>query len=71
MLNLVAVACLDQLKTVVLEPRMPAVNWDLALLLPAWLLFVAAWLVVAWCGPLVADNRPRLQLDTADIDRQI
>jgi NADH-quinone oxidoreductase subunit H len=71
MLNLIAVACLDQLQTTVLEPQMPGVNWDLALMLPAWLLFAVAWIVVAWCGPLVADNRPRLALDPAEVDRQI
>lgn len=36
-----------------------------------WLVFIGAWLVVAYVGPLVTDNRPRLDLLDQGIDAQI
>jgi NADH-quinone oxidoreductase subunit H len=36
-----------------------------------WVVFASAWLVVAWIGPLVTDNRPRLDVDRYGIDMQI
>ncbi len=36
-----------------------------------WGVAIAAWVVVAWIGPLVTDNRPRSDLRPYGIDPQI
>jgi NADH-quinone oxidoreductase subunit H len=37
----------------------------------AWAVFVLAWLVFAWAGPLATDNRPRRDLTDYGIDPQV
>jgi NADH-quinone oxidoreductase subunit H len=67
--NVVAVAVLDELR----EPlaRMLGSAASAAIVLAAWAICVAAWVVAALCDPLVADNRPRRDLAPYEIDTQI
>jgi NADH-quinone oxidoreductase subunit H len=68
LINFVAVAVIDQVKTVFgnSSPGM-----ELLCAAVAWGVCIAAWVGISLAGPLVADNRPRLDLDAFDIDPQI
>lgn len=67
LINLVAVAALEQVKMSWGDGV--AVTWLAAI--PAWVIGLGAWIVISWIGPLVADNRPRRDLDVFGVDRQI
>ncbi len=67
LINFVAVALLQQLQ-VVLTGSMDQ-TW---LMVPiAWGVAIAAWVVITWAAPMIADNRPRRDLDSWEIDSQI
>ncbi len=66
--NLIAVA-------IVTEMRHPA-NWGEQLAIwqvcaIGWLVLIVTWLIVAIAGPLVTDNRPRLDLAKYQVDQQL
>ncbi|MBI2478664.1 MAG: NADH-quinone oxidoreductase subunit H [Planctomycetia bacterium] len=68
LINFVAVAVIDQVKTVFgnSSPGM-----ELLCAAVAWGVCIAAWVGISLAGPLVAANRPRLDLDAFDIDPQL
>jgi NADH-quinone oxidoreductase subunit H len=70
--NLVAVAILTELAHPgVLGARLYAAlgGWtELVWCLAGWLVAVVAWLVVAWCGPEVSDNRVRSDIGGFQIE---
>ena len=68
LINFVAVAVLDQLKLVTGNDS-PGMN--LLCALAAWGICIGAWVVISVAGPLVADNRPRRELNPFEIDSQI
>jgi NADH-quinone oxidoreductase subunit H len=41
------------------------------MILVGWAVAIVSWVVVAWIGPLVTDNRPRLDLQKYGIDSQL
>src|SRR5690606_16694972 len=69
MVNLVAVAIMEQLRMSVLDERFGATISAWVMVVPAFAVCVAAWMVVAMLGPRIADNRPRAQLGSP-IDAQ-
>ncbi len=68
--NLVAVAVFMEARTI-WGPQQFDLMWDGGLALASWGVCVLAWLVVGAIGPVVADNRPRLAIDSALIDDQL
>jgi len=60
--NFIAVACFEYLRTFVLEPRLEVHLAAWALVLPAIAIGIAAWYVIGVLGPRIADNRPRRAL---------
>ncbi len=67
LINFVAVAMMQQLQAVFTGAMGP--SW---LMVPiAWGVAVAAWLGITWAAPMIADNRPRRELDPWEIDSQI
>ena len=70
MVNLAAVAVMGELR-VLYDPEYKAIGYDWALAIPAWLLCGAAWVVVAYAGNLVTDNRPRRDLNSFEVDAQV
>ena len=71
MVNLVVVAVLDQLRLSGVLPRMSESQWDFVMMLPGWLVLAVSAVAVGVAGPLVTDNRPRLDLSPEEVDRQI
>jgi NADH-quinone oxidoreductase subunit H len=67
LVNFVTIAALDQLRFV-LDPDASDVFWDWMLALPAWVVGVGAWVLVSLLGPLVADNRPRRDIQPYEFD---
>ncbi len=70
LINLVAVAVLAELRRV-LDPAEQNVTIGLLLIAAAWVVCIAAWLAITVAGPLVADNRPRQDMHSYEIDSQI
>jgi NADH-quinone oxidoreductase subunit H len=68
LINFVAVAVIDQVKTI---SGNSSPGMELLCAAAAWGVCIAAWVGISLAGPLVADNRPRLDLDAFDIDPQI
>jgi NADH-quinone oxidoreductase subunit H len=67
-LNFFAVAVLSELRHVeIITGRWSA--WVIALI--GWIVMVAGWGAVALSRPLIADNRPRSQLEPHEIDAQM
>lgn len=68
LVNLVAVACVSELEQAAASGGeanrfvVPLVGWSVAIL---------SWLVVAWLGPLVTDNRPKMDLQRYGVDSQL
>jgi hypothetical protein len=46
-------------------------GWDLGMAVVAWLVCIAGWVVVSMAGPIVADNRPRLDIEHTGVDPQL
>jgi len=67
LINFVAIAVVEQLK--MNWHTGPAVDWMFALL--SWAVAIGAWAAISIAGPLVADNRPRRQLEAFEIDTQV
>ena len=68
LINFVAVAVIDQVKTI---SGNSSQGMELLCAAVAWGVCIAAWVGISLAGPLVADNRPRLDMDSFDIDPQI
>ena len=66
LVNFVTVAVLEQLK--MSWDSQPLTNW--LLVIPAWIVAIASWVVISIAGPLVADNRPRDELNPFEVDTQ-
>jgi len=67
LINFVAVAMLQQLQVVMTGTMQQ--SW---LMVPvAWGVAIAAWVGITWAAPMIADNRPRRDLDSWEIDSQI
>lgn len=69
MVNLLLVAVLNEYRAAVEQDGGSA--WELGLLVPGWIVCLASWFVVAYCGTVVTDNAPRRDLDPRQIDEQI
>ena len=69
MVNLVVVALLDQLQTQGLLGSGAVSNVIVMAL--GWAVFIASALLVGIAGPLIADNRPRMDIAPYEVDRQI
>jgi NADH-quinone oxidoreductase subunit H len=67
LVNFVAVAIFEQLKDQFGRGTM--LDW--LFVIPAWVVCIAAWLAVSKTSPLIADNRPRRDLDPWDVDPQL
>ena len=52
-------------------PRHFDLAWDGGLAVASWAVCIVSWLVVAAVGPIVADNRPRLGINSGDVDSQL
>lgn len=70
LVNLTAVAVFAELR-VMYDPTFDNALLDWAVVIPAWLVCGAAWVVVAYAGNLVTDNRPRRDIHPFEIDPQI
>ena len=68
LINFVAVAVIDQVKTL---SGNSSPGMELMCAIAAWGVCIVAWAVISFAGPLVADNRPRLDLNPFDVDSQI
>jgi NADH-quinone oxidoreductase subunit H len=68
LINFVAVAVIDQVKTL---SGNSSPGMELMCAIAAWGVCIVAWAVISFAGPLVADNRPRLDLSPFDVDSQI
>lgn len=67
LINFVAVALLQQLQLVLTGTM--GQTW---LMVPvAWGVAIASWVGITWAAPMIADNRPRRELDSWEIDSQI
>lgn len=67
LVNFVAVALLQQLQLVLTGTM--GQTW---LMVPvAWGVAIASWVGITWAAPMIADNRPRRELDSWEIDSQI
>lgn len=69
MVNLVAVAVLTEAHEQKLLGDGAAAKWLVILI--GWAVAIGSWVVVAWIGPLVTDNRPRMDLQPYGIDSQL
>ena len=67
LINFVAIACLQQIQTAFGGSTTP--SFFSAIL--AWIVGIGAWVAVSLASPLLADNRPRRELDVWDIDPQL
>ncbi|MCB9875228.1 MAG: NADH-quinone oxidoreductase subunit NuoH [Planctomycetaceae bacterium] len=68
LINFVAVAAIDQFRTI---SGNTSPGMDLLCVAVAWVICIVAWVGISFAGPLVADNRPRADLNPFDIDSQI
>lgn len=68
LINFVAVAVIDQVKTI---SGNSSPGMELLCAAIAWGVCIVAWVGISFAGPLVADNRPRLDLDPFDVDSQV
>lgn len=67
LVNFVAIAVMQQLQQVMTGSM--GQTW---LMVPvAWGVAVAAWIGITWAAPMIADNRPRRDLDSWEIDSLI
>lgn len=69
LINLVVVAVLTEMQVIGWIGSDGRASWIIALV--GWGIAFAAWMVVAWLGPLVTDNRPRMDLQPYEIDTQL
>lgn len=53
------------------DPSFQSVAWMFGMALIGWLAGAAAWGVTSYVNPLVADNRPRLDIQSHEVDSQI
>jgi NADH-quinone oxidoreductase subunit H len=67
LINFVAVACLQQIQLAMGGSSTP--NFLAAIL--AWIVGIGAWVGVSLASPLLADNRPRQDLESWEIDSQL
>ena len=67
LINFVAIACLQQIQIAFGGSTTP--SFFSAIL--AWIVGIGAWVAVSLASPLLADNRPRRELDVWDIDPQL
>lgn len=67
LINFVAIACLQQIQIAFGGSTTP--SFFSAIL--AWIVGIGAWVAVSLASPLLADNRPRRELDIWDIDPQL
>jgi NADH-quinone oxidoreductase subunit H len=68
LINFVAVAVIDQFKTI---SGNSSPGMELLCVAVAWAVCIVAWFGISFGGPLVADNRPRTDLNPFDVDSQI
>ncbi|MEX0819961.1 MAG: NADH-quinone oxidoreductase subunit NuoH [Pirellulaceae bacterium] len=68
LINFVAVAVIDQVKTL---SGSSSPGMELMCVAAAWGVCIVAWVGISFAGPLVADNRPRLDLDPFNTDSQL
>lgn len=66
MVNFVAVAIFEELKL-----SYPGWSAEVGFAVAAWIVCALGWIAVAWFGPLITDNRPRLDLHHFEIDPQV
>jgi len=76
LVNLVALAILYEVYRMyvgrdVTDPVGVNTGWLLLIVACSWIVFIAAWIVVALFNPLVTDNRPRRDLSLTTVDSQI
>src|SRR5690606_15126898 len=64
LINLVAVAVLEQLKISFVIPALGPTASAWLMIIPGFIVAIVAWLAVAFAGPRIADNRPRRELDS-------
>lgn len=69
LVNFVAIAILEQLKTV--YGLQQSTTFNIVTAVVAWAVCIGGWTVIAIIGPLVADNRPRRELEALDLESQI
>jgi NADH-quinone oxidoreductase subunit H len=69
LVNFVVIAILEQLKTV--YGLHQSMTFNIMLAIAAWAICIAGWIGISVLGPIIADNRPRHDLDVADIDAQV
>ena len=67
LVNFVVVAVVEQVKMTL--DTGPAIDWTLACV--SWAAAIGVWVVISIAGPLVADNRPRHELEPFEIDAQV
>jgi NADH-quinone oxidoreductase subunit H len=70
MVNFTAIAIFEELRAYY-DPSHTSLMWTLLLAAAAWGVCLGAWAVVSVTGPLVTDNRRRLDMNLAGIDAQI
>jgi len=70
LINLAAIAIFNELLAVV-DPGGEQWLLRLSLIGASWAICIVSWLLMASAGPLVADNRPRTDLQKYEIDTQI
>ena len=68
MVNFVAVATFVQIQD---SLGLDSTFWNCFFALAGWAVCVLAWVLIAWIGPIVADNRPSSRFQPGQIDSQI
>ena len=68
--NLVVVATLYEVRAIA-DPKSTSRMWDLGMMAVTWGTCLVGWLLVAYSGTLVTDNRPRRNLREYEIDAQL
>lgn len=69
LVNFVVIAILEQLKST--YEWQQSLAFSLSVAIVAWGVCLGGWIGISVLGPLVADNRPRRDLDPLDVDPQI
>jgi NADH-quinone oxidoreductase subunit H len=69
LVNFVVIAILEQLKTT--YGLQQSITFNIALAIVAWATCIIGWIGISVLGPIIADNRPRHDLDVADVDAQV
>jgi hypothetical protein len=67
--NFVVIACLEQVKTA--YGLGGSFGFELFIAVVSWAVCIGGWIIISVLGPVIADNRPRMELDALDIDSQI